>query len=111
MFRRAVITGIAFAYSTAQNAFYGLVDAMFTILCTQDVLVCHHDLKNLSSLGKTPVPAIVPARCGISGSIKARAQEDLYNRVSHKSWWKGTLNLGIGPQRRPVAEFRLATGH
>ncbi|GFX86728.1 RNase H domain-containing protein [Trichonephila clavipes] len=114
------------------------------LITTLDGLDCHHDLKNLSSLGKTIVLQWVPAHCGIPGdekdgflakkgalvaqkvsrplsfhliknmikrSIKARAQEDLYNRVSHKSWWNAILNLRKCPRRRAVAEFRLDTGH
>ncbi|GFW03167.1 RNase H domain-containing protein [Trichonephila clavipes] len=38
---------------------------------TQDVLDCRHDLKNLSSLGKTIVLQWVPTHCGIPGNEKA----------------------------------------
>ncbi|GFS45412.1 hypothetical protein TNIN_67641 [Trichonephila inaurata madagascariensis] len=47
----------------------------------------------------------------IKRSIKACAQEDVYNRVSHKSWRKAILNLRNGPKPRVVTKFRLATGH
>ncbi|GFW32166.1 hypothetical protein TNCV_2601921 [Trichonephila clavipes] len=47
----------------------------------------------------------------IKRSIKARSQEDLYNRVSHKSWRNAILNLRNGPRRRVVTEFRPASGH
>ncbi|GFS41424.1 hypothetical protein TNIN_459261 [Trichonephila inaurata madagascariensis] len=42
--------------------------------------------------------------------IKACAQEDLYNPISHKSWWNAVLYLCNGPRRRAVTESRLATG-
>ncbi|GFY34723.1 hypothetical protein TNCV_4702041 [Trichonephila clavipes] len=38
---------------------------------TQDVLDCRHDLKNLSSLGKTIVLQWVAAHCGIPGNEKS----------------------------------------
>ncbi|GFT52906.1 hypothetical protein TNCV_1460141 [Trichonephila clavipes] len=44
-------------------------------------------------------------------SIECRDQEDLYNRVSRKSWRNALLNLSNGPRRSAVAEFHLATGH
>ncbi|GFX11439.1 hypothetical protein TNCV_2818731 [Trichonephila clavipes] len=44
-------------------------------------------------------------------SIKARAQEDFYNHVSHKSWRNAILNLRNVSRHRVVAEFRLSTGH
>ncbi|GFT60040.1 hypothetical protein TNCV_2687191 [Trichonephila clavipes] len=47
----------------------------------------------------------------VKRSIKGHAGEDLYNRVSHKSWWNAILKLDNGSRRRAVAEFRLATGH
>ncbi|GFX36128.1 hypothetical protein TNCV_4216501 [Trichonephila clavipes] len=36
----------------------------------------------------------------IKRSIKARTQEDLYNRVSHKFWRNAILNLRNSPRRR-----------
>ncbi|GFT52438.1 hypothetical protein TNCV_502641 [Trichonephila clavipes] len=47
----------------------------------------------------------------IERSIKVRAQGDLYNRVTHKSWRNAILNLRNDPRSRAVAEFCLATGH
>ncbi|GFV82388.1 hypothetical protein TNCV_643491, partial [Trichonephila clavipes] len=44
-------------------------------------------------------------------SIKARAQEDFYNHVSHKAWRNAILNLRNDPRRRVVADIRLSTGH
>ncbi|GFY39440.1 hypothetical protein TNIN_33521 [Trichonephila inaurata madagascariensis] len=38
-------------------------------------------------------------------------EEDLYNRVSHKSLKNAILNLRNVPRSRVVAEFRLASGH
>ncbi|GFU91724.1 hypothetical protein TNCV_4170101 [Trichonephila clavipes] len=38
-------------------------------------------------------------------------QDDLFNRVSHKSWWNAILNLRNVPRRRAVTELHLATGH
>ncbi|GFY18122.1 hypothetical protein TNCV_2045311 [Trichonephila clavipes] len=36
-------------------------------------------------------------------------KEDLYNRVSYKSWRNAILNLCNGPRHRVIAEFGLAT--
>ncbi|GFU67255.1 hypothetical protein TNCV_4130091 [Trichonephila clavipes] len=47
----------------------------------------------------------------IERSITVRAEEDLYNRVFHKSKRNAILNLCNGARRRAVAEFHLATGH
>ncbi|GFW87519.1 hypothetical protein TNCV_1301641 [Trichonephila clavipes] len=54
---------------------------------------------------------VFPQNCDGTESIKARAQEDFYNHVSHKSWRNAILNLRNDPRRRVVAEFRLSTGH
>ncbi|GFT16331.1 hypothetical protein TNCV_2488831 [Trichonephila clavipes] len=112
---------------------------------TQDILDCHHHLRNLTSLEKTIVLLWVPAHCGVQSnekadilaengvfyyaknfsrpmsfysinnlikrSIEARAQEDLYNLCSHKSWKNAILNLRNVSRRRLVAKFRIATGH
>ncbi|GFS36804.1 hypothetical protein TNIN_2651 [Trichonephila inaurata madagascariensis] len=90
-----------------------------------DVLDCRPDLENLSSLGKlqsfSGFLLTVEKRVFLSSRkflvlcpsipVKVRAQEDLCNRVSHKSWWNAILNLHNGPRHRAVAEFRLATGY
>ncbi|GFW92745.1 uncharacterized protein TNCV_1735381 [Trichonephila clavipes] len=44
-------------------------------------------------------------------TIKARAQKDLYNRVSHKSTKNAIPNMSNGPKRRAIAQFYLGTGH
>ncbi|GFY47915.1 hypothetical protein TNIN_232041 [Trichonephila inaurata madagascariensis] len=43
-------------------------------------------------------------------STECRDQEDIKNCVSHKSWRNVILNLSIGPRRRAIVKFRLATG-
>ncbi|GFW35003.1 transposable element Tc1 transposase [Trichonephila clavipes] len=47
----------------------------------------------------------------IKRPIKVRGQEDLYNRVFHKSWKNAILNLSNVSRRRAVVEFRLASAH
>ncbi|GFY56962.1 hypothetical protein TNIN_326971 [Trichonephila inaurata madagascariensis] len=47
----------------------------------------------------------------IKRSIKARAKEDLYNRVSHNFIQECYPEFAIWPRRRVVAEFHLANRH
>ncbi|GFV80222.1 hypothetical protein TNCV_1477841 [Trichonephila clavipes] len=84
-----------------------LIIGLSSMDCQSLVLDCHHESKNLASLGKTIVLQWVPAHCG----VPACAQEDFYNCDVYRFSKNVIVNLRNGPWCRAIAEFRLAIGH